>query len=295
MSKIIGFIGLGSIGEGMARNLVENGNIVRGYDIREEARARLAANGGIAVDSPAATAHGADILLITVFNVEQAREVLFGKDGALAVLPAGAVVGMHTTMSPNEIRELARQVEAGGHLFVDAPVTGGVIGAESATLTIMAAGSDEALMAVYSAFEAMGSRTALCGAEVGAAATVKMINQLMVGAQVALAAEAMTLAVKAGANPHIVFDVVGSGAAQSDVWDTRVPDMIARDFSPKGVVDIFVKDLKIVMDGARDAGAYTPLAATALQLFQSASSNGLGRDADCGVVRIYERLAGMQP
>ena len=250
MGKTIGFIGLGAIGEGMAINLVKAGHTVNGHDVRPEPMERLVKVGGAAVKTPAQAARSADLLLITVFDFIQATEVLFGTEGAIAALPSGATVAMHTTMSPSETQTLAEQVKGNGYLFVDAPVTGGVGAARDGTMTIMASGSDKALPACDEAFRAISGKIARCGHVPGAATTVKMINQLMVGAQIALAAEAMTLAAKAGADPHIVYDVVGSGAARSFVWESRVPDMLEGDFSTRGVLDIFVKDLKIVLDGA---------------------------------------------
>jgi len=158
-------------------------------------------------------------------------------------------------------------------------------------MTIMASGNDNALTACDGAFRAMSGKIAPCGNAPGAATTIKMINQLMVGAQIALAAEAMTPAAKAGANPHIVYDEVGSGAARSFVWESRAPSMLNGDFSARGVLDIFIKDLKIVLDSAREVGAYTPLAATALQIYQIASASGRGQEQDSAVVSVYEGLA----
>jgi 3-hydroxyisobutyrate dehydrogenase len=290
MSKVIGFIGLGAIGEGMARNLVEAGHEVRGCDVRPEPGARLAAEGGLCVATPAEAAAGAHILCVAVYNVDQAKEVLFGESGGAARLPAAAVVIMHTTMSPADCRALAEQVGEAGHLFVDAPVTGGVDAARAGTLTIMAAGPDAALAASAAAFDAMAAKVVRCGSDAGDAATIKAINQLLVGSQVALVAEALALASKAGADLAQLHEVISSGSAQSFVWDNWAPRIIERDFAPRGAFDIFCKDLGIVADTAAGAGGYVPLAATALQLFRAGAGAGFGHEGSAALVKVYERL-----
>ncbi len=294
MGKTIGFIGLGAIGEGMARNLVRAGHRVSGLDVRAAPLERHVEAGGLRAETPAEAASEADILCVTVYDSSQAREVLFGEAGALTTLPAGAVVAMHTTMPPDDSREIAARVEAGGHLFVDAPVTGGVDGADAGTLTVMAAGSGAALSAAHDALQAMSTKIVHCGEAAGDGSTVKMINQLLVGTQVALVAEAMTLAAKAGADPRTVFDVVSTGSARSYVLETWAPRILARDFDPHAMLDIFRKDLKIVVDGASDARAYTPLAAAALQMFQAGTAAGLGGEGSAALAKVYERMAGLE-
>lgn len=291
--QTIGFIGLGAMGRYMARNLVTAGYAVRGYDVRAEAVRQLEADGGAAAATPAEAAHGAELLVVVVFTAAQAEQVLFGEDGAMSTLPDGATVLMDTTMSPAQARALEARLGQSGHALLDAPVTGGVGGADAGTLTFIVSGSPAALAAARPAMEVMGTKIAVCGEQAGAGSTVKMINQMMCGILVAATAEGIALAAKSGADPKIVYDVIKDGAARSFVWQDRVPDILARDFSPKGVVEIFTKDLGIALDGAKDVNFPAPLTAAAMQQFLAAASMGHLRDSDAAVVKVYEALAGI--
>ena len=289
----IGFIGLGAMGRYMARNLVRAGYAVTGYDVRPEAVEQLVADGGQAATTPAEAARGAELLVVVVFTAAQAEEVLFGDGGAVATLPAGAVVLMDTTMSPGQARDLERRLAEGGHRLLDAPVTGGVGGADAGSLTFIVSGAADALADARPAMEVMGEMIAVCGEQAGAGSTVKMINQMMCGILVAAAAEGIALAARAGADPAIVYDVIRSGAARSFVWETRVADILAGDYAPKGVVEIFTKDLGIALEGAREASFPAPLTAAAMQQFLAAAAMGHTRDNDAAVVKVYEALAGV--
>lgn len=291
--QTIGFIGLGAMGRYMARNLVAAGHAVRGYDVRAEAVRQLAADGGAAAATPAEAARGAELLVVVVFTAAQAEQVLFGDDGAMSTLPDGATVLMDTTMSPAQARALEARLAQSGHALLDAPVTGGVAGADAGTLTFIVSGAPAALAAARPAMEVMGAKIAVCGEQAGAGSTVKMINQMMCGILVAATAEGIALAAKSGADPKIVYDVIKDGAARSFVWQDRVPDILARDYSPKGVVEIFTKDLGIVLDGAKDVNFPAPLTAAAMQQFLAAASMGYLRDSDAAVVKVYEVLAGI--
>jgi 3-hydroxyisobutyrate dehydrogenase len=291
--QTIGFIGLGAMGRYMARNLVAAGHAVRGYDVRAEAVRQLAADGGAAAATPAEAARGAELLVVVVFTAAQAEQVLFGDDGAMSTLPDGATVLMDTTMSPAQARALEARLAQSGHALLDAPVTGGVAGADAGTLTFIVSGAPAALAAARPAMEVMGAKIAVCGEQAGAGSTVKMINQMMCGILVAATAEGIALAAKSGADPKIVYDVIKDGAARSFVWQDRVPDILARDYSPKGVVEIFTKDLGIVLDGAKDVNFPAPLTAAAMQQFLAAASMGYLRDSDAAVVKVYEALAGI--
>ncbi|MFT5176433.1 MAG: putative dehydrogenase [Gammaproteobacteria bacterium] len=284
----VGFIGLGSMGHAMARNLIKAGHDVRGFDVRAEAMSQLEKDGGRAAATPAQAADGADLLVVVVFTAAQAEQVLFGKDGALQTLAKGATVLMDTTMSPAQAQAIEAKLSASGHLFVDAPVTGGSVGADEGTLTFIASGSAAAMRAARPLMQVMGAKIAECGDRAGPGSTVKMINQMMCGIMVAASAEAIALAAKAGADPNVVFDVIASGAARSYVWENRVPAMLAHDFTPRGVVDIFTKDLAIALEGAKDVSFPAPLTAAAMQQFLAATAMGHGLDDDGAVVKVYE-------
>ncbi|MDX1432251.1 MAG: NAD(P)-dependent oxidoreductase [Gammaproteobacteria bacterium] len=293
MTQQTGFIGLGAMGAGMARNLLRAGFPVRGYDVQPALVEAFVADGGAGAASPAEAAEGADLLVVIVFTAAQAEAVLFGERGALESLPRGATVIMHTTTSPQEAEAMSARLAERGYAFLDAPVTGGKKGADEATLTIIVSGPDEALAAAQPAFEQMGRKIARVGDRAGAASTVKMINQMLCGIHVVATAEAMVLAARGGADPRQVYDVITHGAGNSFVFETRVPSILARDYSPKGVVEIFTKDLGIVTEAARRFQCPVPLTALALQQFLAAAAAGYTRNDDISVVKIYEQLAGV--
>lgn len=238
--ETIGFIGLGAMGVGMSKNLLDAGYSVCGYDVDGDAMAKLVDAGGTAATSPALVAADVSLLIVCVFSAEQAEAALYGENGAAETLPKGVTVVMCTTMAPEQAREMAGRLEASGHLFIDAPVTGGKRGADDGTLTVIASGSDAAMAAADGAFKAMGGRIYRVGDVPGAGSTVKMINQLLVGVHVVAAAEAMALATKAGADPQTVYDVITHGGGNSVAFESRVPYILTEDYAPRGVVDIFV-------------------------------------------------------
>ncbi len=293
MAQTIGFIGLGAMGDGMSKNLLRAGFRVRGYDIEQARIDRLVEAGGEGVHSPRAAADDADLLIVLVFTAAQAESVLFGEDGALETLPQGVTVVMHTTMAPGAMQAIAARLEATGHRLLDAPITGGKVGADEGTLTIIVSGTEQAMQAARPAFAVMGKKIAYCGSEIGAGSTVKMINQMICGISVVATAEGISLAAKAGADPHVVYDVIKSGAARSFVWENRVPTMLAGDFTPRGVVEIFTKDLGIVLEAGKALDFPLPMTALALQQFLGAAALGYERADDGAVVKVYEQLTGV--
>lgn len=284
----VGFIGLGAMGQAMARNLVNAGYTVCGFDVRADALTQLEKDGGKAAATAAQAAEGADVLVVIVFTAAQAEQVLFGDEGAMQTLPKGATVLMDTTMSPAQAQAIEAKLNASGHLFVDAPVTGGVTGADEGSLTFIASGAPAAMDATRALMQVMGAKIAECGDHAGAGSTVKMINQLMCGILVAASAEGIALAAKAGADPKVVYDVIASGAARSFVWESRIPTILEEDFTPRGVVEIFTKDLAIALDAAKDVSFPAPLTAAAMQQFLAAAAMGHGRKDDGVVVKVYE-------
>ncbi|WP_418159042.1 L-threonate dehydrogenase [Benzoatithermus flavus] len=292
-SERIGVIGLGAMGMGMARRLVGAGFAVRGYDVRPEAMAALAAAGGEAAGSPAEAARDAGLLLVMVVSAAQAEAALFGPDGAVPALPRGAVVILSSTVPAGSAVAFGERLATTGHLLLDAPVSGGVVGAESGRLTIMASGSPEAFAKAETALAAVAAKVYRLGDAPGIGSTVKAVNQLLAGVHIAAAAEAMAFGVRAGADPRTLYDVISNSAGSSWMFQNRVPHMLDGDYTPRSAVEIFVKDLGLVLDAARELRFPLPLAAASHQLFLMAAAAGLGREDDAAVVKIYERLAGI--
>lgn len=289
--RTIGFVGLGSMGLPMARNLLARGFQVQGYDLRAEAGATLAAAGGSLAATAAAAAAGAEALVLMVVNAEQAEAALFA-GGALEALPPGALVVLMATCPPGAAAALAERVEASGCRFLDAPVSGGVVGAKAANLTIMAAGPKETFEAARDLLAALGSRVFHVGEKAGQGAMVKTVNQLLCGVHIAVLAEAFALAEKAGVALPVLLEIMSGSSAASWMLTDRGPRMAGLDPGFTSAVDIFVKDLGIVLEAGRDAKAALPLSAIAHQLFLAASGRGEGAADDSQVIRSYRLLNG---
>ena len=291
--KRIGFIGLGAMGAGMAASLVKAGFPVTGFDVRPEAMDSLEGLGGNGAASPAEAAAKADILFVMVATADQAEAVLFGENGAVARLPAGAIVILTATVSPDYARGLAGRLADSGHRMLDAPVSGGAVRAKGGDLTIMASGAPDVFDDADGPLQAVAGKVYRLGDEVGIGSTVKMVNQLLAGVHIAAAAEAMALGTRAGADPRTLFDVISNSAGNSWMFTNRVPHMLDGDYTPLSAVEIFVKDLGIVLDTGQGLRFPLPIAAAAHQMFLAGAAAGHGREDDSAVVKVYEELAGI--
>jgi L-threonate 2-dehydrogenase len=288
----IGFVGLGAMGAGMARNLLKAGFAVTGCDRRATALEALVEAGGKAAANPAGAAARANLLFVMVVNDAQVDDVLFGRDGALETLAPGSTVVLCSTVPAAFVRDLApRLLERGIHLL-DAPVSGGAIGAEGGTLTIMASGSAEAFAAADAALAACASKVHRLGDQPGIGSTVKAVNQLLAGVNLVTAAEGMAFGVALGADPKVLFEVIRNAAGGSWMFDNRVPHMLADDFTPKSAVDIWAKDLALVLDAGQSLRMPLPMAAAAFQVVMMAAARGLGALDDAAFVKVYEEFTG---
>jgi L-threonate 2-dehydrogenase len=291
MIRTIAFVGLGAMGSQMAGNLVRSQFAVRGFDLSDAAMAALEGAGGSRHASAAEAAQGADALVAMVVNAAQAEAVLFGA-GALDALPDGATVVLMATCGKAEVEAIAARVVASGRRFVDAPVSGGVAGAAAGALTIMVAGAADDVARVRPALDAMGKRIFVVGETPGQGAVAKTVNQLLCGVHIAAAAEALSLAETLGLDMRAMLDIVTGSAAASWMLSDRGPRMIADSDVVQSAVDIFVKDLSIVLDTGRGAKTALPLSAAAHQMYLAASGRGEGALDDSQVIRSYRALAG---
>ena len=287
----VGFIGLGSMGMPMAHNLLAKGFTVQGFDVRSDSVAALAIRGARPAATAAAAAAGADALVLMVVNAAQAEQALLA-DGALEALPDGSVVILMATCPPGAVTALAARVEAAGRRFVDAPVSGGVVGAVAGSLSIMAAAPVDVVERVRPVLAAMGGKVFHVGGQPGQGATVKTVNQLLCGVHIAVVAEAFALAAKVGVDLDILLEIMSGSAASSWMLKDRGPRMLHADPEITSTVDIFVKDLGIVLEAGRDARAALPLAAVAHQMFLATSGRGEGTTDDSQVIRSYHALNG---
>lgn len=283
----VGLVGLGAMGQGVAKNLLKAGFILYGCDVRRECLEEFASIGGIACDNPSKLGMECDVIITLVVNARQTEAVLFGPDGAATAMRRGSAVIASATIPPAAAYSLGKRLEEQGIWMLDAPVTGGTAGAASGTLTLLTSGPRSAYEVCDEILEAISSKVYRFGEEYGLGSKVKLINQLLVGVHLATAAEAVAFCLREGVDPHMLYDVITHSAGNSWAFTDRVPHILAGEYMPGTALDIFVKDLGLVLDAARDSCFPLPLASTAYQLFASASAAGLGREDDTAVIKTY--------
>jgi putative dehydrogenase len=288
--QTLAFVGLGAMGLPMARNLIRAGFALRGYDARTEALDELRAAGGAACASATEAAQGTDALVLMVVNAAQADTVLF-TDGALDALAPGALVLLMSTCPPVAVAAIGARVGERGHRFLDAPVSGGTVGAAAASLSIMVAGAPGDFEAAAPILNAVGEKIFHVGEHFGQGAAVKAVNQLLCGVHLAVAGEALSFARQIGVDPAVALEIVAGSAASSWMLRDRGPRMLQDQPEVTSAVDIFVKDLGIVLAAGSDGKVALPLAAAAHQMFLAVSGQGLGAKDDSQVIRAYEALS----
>jgi putative dehydrogenase len=283
----VGVVGLGAMGMGVARSLLRAGFEVHACDVRPEAVQKVVDAGGHRAESPAALGAVVEALVIVVVNAQQTEAVLFGEQGAAAKLRPGSVVIASATVSPEFAEQLGARLEALGLHLIDAPISGGAAKAAAGEMSVMASGRPEAFARCEAVFQAIASRLYRLGDKPGQGSTVKMINQLLAGVHIAAAAEAMALGLRAGADPEQLYEVISNSAGSSWMFQNRVPHILAGNYTPLSAVNIFVKDLGIVLDYARKSVFPLPLSAAAHQMFLQASAAGHGGEDDSAVVKVF--------
>ncbi len=287
MTETIGLIGLGAMGAGMAGSLRAKGYAVRVCDVRPGVAEAFAAAGGVACATPAEVAAGCDMLVSVVVNAAQTEAVLFGESGAADAMAPGSLFVMCSTVDPGWSQALESRLQQRGLLYLDAPISGGAAKAASGQMTMMTAGSAQAYAKAGAALDAMAAKVYRLGDRAGNGSKVKIINQLLAGVHIAAAAEAMALGLREGVDPAALYEVITNSAGNSWMFENRMAHVLAGDYTPLSAVDIFVKDLGLVLDTARASKFPLPLSATAHQMFMHASSAGYGREDDSAVIKIF--------
>ena len=292
--KVLGVIGLGSMGMGAALTALRNGVQTLGLDTRAEARERFVAEGGRATDSLRALGGECDAVLVLVVNAAQTESVLFGADGLIETLKPGSVVICSATVDPTLPPAWQERLAARGLWLIDGPVSGGAAKAAAGQMTVMASGRPEAFAAAGSLLDAIAGKVYRLGDQPGIGSTVKMVNQHLAGVHIATACEAMALGIRAGADPRALYEVICNSAGMSWMFQNRVPHILDGDYTPLSAVNIFVKDLGIVLDAARKLSFPLPLAAAAHQLYIATAAAGHGAEDDSAVIKFYAELAGIE-
>jgi putative dehydrogenase len=292
-NRTVGVLGLGSMGMGVALALVERQFDVRGFDVRQEAMDALADAGGASGGSPKQAVQGCPMVIILVVNAKQVEAVLFGKNGAVEGLAPGSVILQSSTVPADFARSCAARLAEHGIEMLDAPVSGGAAGAREGRLSVMGSGPAAAFDAAGPVLDAISGTVHRLGDEHGVGSTVKTVNQLLAGVHIAAAAEAMAFGVRAGVDPKVLYEVISGSAGSSWMWQNRVPHILENDYTPLSAVDIFVKDLGIVLGTGQALSFPLPVTAAAHQQFLAATAAGFGREDDSAVFKVYQKLSGI--
>ena len=287
MTKNIGVVGLGAMGRGMAASLRRAGWNVHVCDVRLEAAQAFAVDGGVACASPAELATHCEVIVSVVVNAAQTDTVLFGAGGAAAAMQPGSLFVMCSTVDPNVSVQFEQRLAALGLLYLDAPISGGAAKAASGEMTMMTSGTPAAYAKAGTALDAMAAKVYRLGDQAGNGSKVKIINQLLAGVHIAAAAEAMALGLREGVKAEDIYEVITHSAGNSWMFENRMAHVLAGDYTPLSAVDIFVKDLGLVLDTARASKFPLPLSATAHQMFMQASTAGYAKEDDSAVIKIF--------
>jgi 2-hydroxy-3-oxopropionate reductase len=289
MSKV-GFIGMGIMGKPMSLNLIRGGHDLYVHS-RHGAPQEILAAGGTACDSGMEVAHKADTIITMVPDTPDVAAVLFGAKGVAEGLTRGKIVVDMSSISPVETKQFAQKINALGCQYLDAPVSGGEVGAKAASLTIMVGGPEDTFNKVKPLFELMGKNITLVGGN-GDGQTCKVANQIIVALNIEAVGEALLFASKMGADPGKVRQALMGGFASSRILEVHGERMIKRTFNPGFRIVLHQKDLNLALTAARQAGISLPNTATAQELFTACAAHG-GKDWDhSALVRALELLAG---
>ena len=291
----IGFVGLGIMGKPMALNVIKAGFDLTFYARRQEVIDEVSAAGGHPVGSSKEVAEATELIATCVTADAQVKEVILGEAGVLEGASAGKLIVDMSTISPLTIREVADQASAKDVHVMDAPVSGGDTGAIAGTLTIIAGGSRENFERCRGIFEAMGNPDNIFHVgDVGVGQTVKIVNQMIGGANMAMIAEGLTLGVKAGADPEGMSKVIGVSSGNSTLFQIRANDFLLKDqYAPGFMLDLMKKDIGIGVDLGKAMDIPVPIAAAAYQMYAAASTLGHGRDDFSAVSKAIEKLTGV--
>ncbi|MBM4427343.1 MAG: 2-hydroxy-3-oxopropionate reductase [Chloroflexi bacterium] len=289
----VGYIGLGLMGKSIARNIMKAGFPVVVHNRSQAAVAELVAEGAASASSPAEVARQVDIVFTNLPDSPDVEKVTLGENGILAGAQAGLIFVDNSTIKPASARMIAEKLKEKGILALDAPVSGGDIGAKNGTLTIMVGGEAEALEKVMPVFQAMGKSVTHVG-EAGAGQVAKAANQIMVAAQMVAMGELLVFAKKAGVDPRKVVDAIKGGAAQCWSLDVKPPRLFEGNRSPGFKAHMQLKDMLIVLETAKEYEI--PISATKenTMYFRSMIEQGMGEFDNSAVVGIIEKLAGVE-
>ena len=290
-TKNILVVGLGSMGFGIAQSLIRAGYSVYGQDKNLKQQKRLIEEGGYDKNIPF---NDLQAVIIVVLNEKQTREIIFGQNGISEKLKKNSLIMVCTTVAPDFAKEMASSCNDKGLLYLDAPISGGSKKSAEGKLSYMISGSPKAFEVAKPILECTSETVFEFGEHVGSGSAMKAVNQMLAGVHIAAMAEAITFGITQGIDPKRFLEVISKCAGTSWMLENRTPHIIDNDYSPKSSINIWPKDLSIVLDIAKNSNFSAPLTAAALQQFISAAGSGLGQEDDAAVAKIYARNAGIK-
>lgn len=285
----IGFIGLGSIGSRMAKNIVKAGYPLTVFDINTEAMDELEGRGAVKANSPKEVGSRSRIVFLMVQNFPQCESCLLGKEGLLEGLREGTII-ICSTISSDEAAKLRDMCLDKGIRMLDSPVSGGTKGADAGTLTLMVAGEDEVYKDCLPVLETVGSQLIKVGNQIGQGQAMKAVNQHLVTIHLAAMAEALVLGVKSGLDPGMIYRTVKNSAGNSWMFEDKVPGILSRDFTARSSLQIQLKDLDICLRMGQKTRAPLFLGSACKEIFKLAEARHLGVEDSSSIVKIYEQL-----
>ena len=289
--KNISVVGLRSMGFGIAQSLIRAGYSVYGEDKNLKQQKRLIEEGGYDKNIPF---NDLQAVIIVVLNEKQTREIIFGQNGISEKLKKNSLIMVCTTVAPDFAKEMASSCNDKGLLYLDAPISGGSKKSAEGKLSYMISGSPKAFEVAKPILECTSETVFEFGEHVGSGSAMKAVNQMLAGVHIAAMAEAITFGITQGIDPKRFLEVISKCAGTSWMLENRTPHIIDNDYSPKSSINIWPKDLGIVLDIAKNSNFSAPLTAAALQQFISAAGSGLGQEDDAAVAKIYARNAGIK-
>lgn len=284
--------GLGAMGYGMASSLLRSGIETHGFDVVAEQMEKFRSEGG-KPGSIEDAAKEISIAVVCVLNAAQTEDVMFGANGIVPLMRSGSVVIACATVPPEFAKDMEKRCAVHGVAYLDAPISGGAAKAASGDLSIMASGSKEAFETAKPALDACAQTVFELGEAAGAGSAMKAVNQLLAGVHIATMAEALTFGMTQGVTPDKFIEVISQCAGSSWMLENRAPHIAEGDYTPLSQINIWPKDLGIVLDIAKTAGFSTPITAAALQQYMVAVGMGLGREDDAAIAKVYARNAGL--
>jgi 3-hydroxyisobutyrate dehydrogenase-like beta-hydroxyacid dehydrogenase len=292
--KKIGFVGLGDMGIGLTKNLLEKGFEVTGFDLRKDRMDEMVRLGGKAAENSREVGQGAETVFVMVLNGQQVKEVVLGKDGLVEGLHKGTTIIVTATIEPSEIKELVAPLSEAGINLVDSPVSGGKSGADNGTLTMMVSAKTSVFDDCKGVLDAVGQNIFHVGEEIGIGQTVKASLQALIGASFTAIFESLVLGTKAGVKPETLYEVFGSSGVSSPLFKNCAKLIMERRFVGTGShIGTMYKDLGISMNMAKENGVAMFTAAAAYELFRSGMSMFPDED-NWAIVKLLEQIAGTE-